>query len=242
MRAVTHSDLHSRRLGHPLANQAELAELLVELRRYGVEPPADTVRALELLVGVQQVRRPANFRAWLASADLDDLDVETVWEFARSALTDTGLTTGGIGPNVLGGIHTELVNHAAAALVSDLDRILSDLRPTWDQAAKVVTSAANTGLRSSTTPTEVIDLGNDAVEAWRNSQKSLSVLDRLWTLRNKLALLADYEIRDSELGQQGWLDRAANGSLDLALSKRTDEYLRRRRRRQQQLAVSEVPA
>jgi hypothetical protein len=226
--AIAPHDLQRRRLGTAAPVASELHALLDDLRREGVDPPAEAARALALLADTRKVYESLPDRNWLAHADLDSLDPQRIIDHLRLVLTDTGLHSGA-GTNIAGHAFEALVTRATAAVVADTDRICDDLRPAWDAAAAVVHTAAAAGIRGATTAAQVIEMGDDAVNAWRTLAQPLATLDRLHRLRNRLLFFAGRELADHDLGEQRWLDRASAAPPQLHTTETTWEQARMQR-------------
>ncbi len=211
MKIIDDSELHRRRSTGAAPVAAEIESLLADLRREGVAPPSETIRALELAQAVKDLHQPPDVHAWIRDVDLDSVSPQQVYDYLRLALADTGLTTGALGPNIVATGTDALTARAASALVADLDRIIAELRPAWDQAAALLHKASKAGIRATTTAADAIAMGDEAVAAWRTLAQPLAVLDRIWRLRNKLLFIAGREIPDRDLGQIAWLDLATSG-------------------------------
>jgi hypothetical protein len=215
--AVTEFDLLRRRSTGSAPVQSELESLLAGLRREGVTLPPQATRALELTHEVRALHQSPRVHAWIAQADLATVDAAQIYDQCRQTLTDTGLTTGAIGPSIVAQCTDALVARAAAAVVADLDRIITELRPTWDQAAALVHKAYQAGIRPTTTAADAIVMGDEAVAAWRTLAQPTAVLNRIWRLRNRLLFIADREIPERDLGTITWLDRASAGPPELTV-------------------------
>jgi nucleotide-binding universal stress UspA family protein len=64
-----------------------------------------------------------------------------------------------------------------------IDTVIEQLRPEFDDAAKVVREAAALGIRSDTSPQWVMDAGPEAVTAWQRLRPALRRLDEIATIR-----------------------------------------------------------
>jgi hypothetical protein len=221
MRPVAHHDLQRRRSTSAAPVQSEVLALLAALDAEGVPAPAEAVRAMQLLAGTTELHTPPDVPGWIAGADLDSLTPGQIMEHLRGDLADLGLSIGKSGPNLFGQVHNALVARAAQAITTDLDRILDELRPTWDAAADLVHDAARTGITSATTAEAVIAMGDEAVAAYRQLAAPLATLDRLHQLRNTLLFYAGRELAEHELGPQRWLDRASSTPPALTTTKVT---------------------
>lgn len=219
MKHVDLSDLSRRRGSFGIATDPWVPEVLDALHREAVTPPAAAVRALQLADELRARSQSPNVGTYVAEVDLDSLTPESLWAYCRTALTDTELTDGRTGSNLRSNAADALTTRAAKAIIADIDRIIADLRPRWDAAAAVVHAAAQTGITSINLPAKaVIDLGDDAVRAWRDMAAPLATLNRIWQLRNLLALHAGREIPETDLGTVDWLARANSGAPELTIT------------------------
>lgn len=194
--------------------RSEVAALLTELRALGVDPPADGVRALELVDEVERLAAPPDVAGWIARADLSTLGAEDVMTGVRRSVVQLRLTDPA-GRGLLRDAVEALTRRAVAALAGDVDRIVGELHPGWDAAAAVVRAAAAAGIGTASTAADVIALGDAAAAAWRTLPPALAVLDRVHRVRTRLLVLAGRDLDAADVGEQRWLDRAAAGPLQL---------------------------
>lgn len=194
--------------------RSEVAALLAELRALGVDPPVEAVRALELVNEVERLAAPPDVAGWIARADLSTLGAEDVMTGVRRSVVQLRLTDPA-GRGLLREAVEALTRRAVAALAGDVDRIVEELHPGWDAAAAVVHAAAAAGIRTASTTTDVLRLGDAAAAAWRILPPALAALDRMHRVRNRMRMLAGRDLDAGDLGEQRWLDRAAAGPLQL---------------------------
>lgn len=192
--------------------RSEVAALLAELRALGVDPPADAVRALELVDEVERLAAPPDVAGWVAQADLSTLGAEDVMTGVHRSVVQLRLTDPA-GRGLLREAVDALTTRAVTALAGDVDRIIDHLRPAWDAAAAVVHAAAAAGIRTGSTTTDAVQLGDSAVEAWRRVGPAVAELDRLHRVAVQLWCLAGRDV-DGEASPR-WLDLAATGPLQL---------------------------
>jgi hypothetical protein len=221
VKSIDQHDLHTRRSSGGTPVLSELQALLDALAAEGVSPPPDTAVAVELVLGTRKlaVQMP-DIPGWLVGADLDALTPAGIMDRLRTELANTGLRTGG-GSNFVFAVDVALIGRAVSAVAADLDRIITELRPAFDAAAIEVHDAAKTGLTSATTAEQVIDLGDEAVAAYRRLASPLATLTRLWKLRNRLLFYVGRELPERDLGEQRWLDRCAAAPVELTVTELT---------------------
>lgn len=200
----------------------ELQAILDELRGEGVEPPAAALRALELHDEVVRALRTqdADIVRWLGRQP--DLDAVTGAQIA-SKMRETAIAAQLVGAHGQDSerLGAHLVERAIDALREDAERVLGELRPAFAGALAHFVRAHDAGVTSGTTPADVIDLGDEAVAAWRKLADAATAADRLWRLRNRIAFLVGYSpsVQDVDAGRTAWLERIEQlvGSLDLGL-------------------------
>ncbi len=197
---------------------SQLDQVLGDLRREGVDAPPAVDRALELDGECAQLfASPTPVTKWLDGQDLADLDGEQVIE--RVTEHAWRVQVGDRRGEYARQVAAWLLQRAVDALAGDLDRIVGELRPTWDAAAADLAAAARAGITGSTTAEEAIEQGDQPVAAWRTVGPAVAVLDRLDQLVARLTFLCGYYV-DPEVtnqrGRQHWLDSSVSGPVALA--------------------------
>jgi hypothetical protein len=210
-------------------HQGDVRDLLTQLAAEGVAPPPAAARAMTLLAEVLArcfVATPA--LAERVGTDLDDVDADSLTEAMRRALVDRHLYDSDWPRSAL---DAHLAAIAVAAIAADVERILADLRPTWDTAAAAVHGAVRAGIGPHTKAADVLEASDAAVAAWRALLVAVPVLDRLHRLRNRVLWTAALDVTDDDLeyGQAAWLTRAAGGPPSLTSSEPKDVAAARRR-------------
>lgn len=169
----------------------EVRQLVHELTRQGVKLPTPVVAGCEHLDALDQhpLDQPE------PETDLLELTTDQLvahWE--RRAYV-VGLR------DALGGTARELAIRVArqmlTALRADLDQVLDQLRPDFDQAAAGVRRALELGIHAGSTPDAVLDLDSAAsAAAWRRLPDQLRHLDTIGRIRIRLADLLDAPAAD----------------------------------------------
>lgn len=169
--------------------ERELHDVLVALTAEGATLPADAALCLERLAQLDAIHRggigdPA---AVVARADLEHLsgfDLARVVEFAAldraQRLDDAGTRSA---------IRHALLVRAVSGLAAAVPDLLDPLAQSFRSALADVQDAVDAGITTTTTADEAIDLGDDAVAAWRRliaPTSGVGRLNRLWALRCRL--------------------------------------------------------
>ena len=161
-----------------------LFSLIAQLTDLDVDLPPEVVTAAALL---QDATNGELTRLALepASCDLVHLDrsalVEHIREHAaRRVVTDTMAES-------VWQISLSLAQQAGDLLAERADDLISQLRPTFEQAAREITSATKAGIRAGITAEQVMDLGPKAIAAWRSLPAHAATLDRIASARIALS-------------------------------------------------------
>lgn len=146
----------------------------------GIEPPEPITRAIHLLQ-VAAAQEPAPTGGLLA---LDDAGVAARVE----AYAIRAHHAQGYGPGLAVGVvrfQDELVAETREACLPDLERIVTDLQPTFDElAAPLVTAARDFGFTYATTSDHVIDMADEkASAAWRAVPRAWRAIAPIVSLR-----------------------------------------------------------
>ncbi|MBP2419668.1 hypothetical protein [Microbacterium imperiale] len=151
-------------------------------RSFDVEPPAALVRGLELLDIADEFRddRPLPRLLDLAPEEVGPLitDLSIRRHAGSGALNPDGLATGA------SAFAEKLLAEMREATLPELDRIVSDLRPRFDELAKpLLVAAQEHGFTSATTSDDVITQSPAAIEAWRalrHAEAALEPIADVW--------------------------------------------------------------
>jgi hypothetical protein len=160
----------------PTLNQFRALEFVETCGSFGIEPPAALLRGLHLLDLVD------NFASESAMPTLLDIDPADI----APLITDMSIRRhAGAGQTVPDGLATgvaaftgKLLAEMREATLSELDRVVTDLRPRFDELAKpFVVAAQEHGFTAATTSDDVITRSGAAIEAWRDLRRAEADLE-----------------------------------------------------------------
>jgi hypothetical protein len=158
--------------------QSEALEFVELCRGLDIAPPAALVRGLELLDAAEafHTERP------LASIlDLDDAEIgPLITDLAIRHHAGRGATTpDGLGAGV-DAFTEKLLAEMCEHTLPDLDRIVVELRPQFDELARpLIVAAQEPGFTSATTSDDLITWSAAAIEAWRALRSAEATLEPL---------------------------------------------------------------
>lgn len=193
-----------------------LDRVLGDLDELGVAIPAPVRRALTLQQEIADTLiRPPAVSAWLAEQDLDRVRAEDVAELMRAHVVarEVGDRRGELAREVT----AHLVDRAVDALADHLDDVVDQLRPRWNEAARVVAAAVDAGITSATTADEAI-ADDTQVQHWRALAGAVATLDQLDAVYHRALFVTGYPLGRDEQARRGratWLDASSGGPVEL---------------------------
>jgi len=195
--------------------RALLAAVLDDLRGLDVTIPAGVTRALGLVDNVDELLRPpSSIGRWLADQDPDELTTARI----AAAMQERHLATALADDHAARAeITAHLVDRAVDALADDLDAVVDQLRPRWDEAANVLAAAAAAGVHSETTAEEAI-ASDVLVEHWRALTPAVATLDELDRVVHRSLFVSGYPLAVDEqarTGRAAWLRACTTGPVEL---------------------------
>jgi hypothetical protein len=159
--------------------RGSLAQFDIACRAADLETPASIRRALELLNVIDDYRRlpPASYLAMTddeARKRVKDLTIRH-----GTFGTESGFSRGS------SAFQASLLEELAAAVVPELDHLIVELQPAFDEAAApIVTAAQVYGFHWGTTSDDVIDRNDDkATAAWRDTRTAIAAIRPIAQLR-----------------------------------------------------------
>jgi hypothetical protein len=191
--------------------------VLAELAELGATVPP---RVREILALADDVRTKLS-ASRSASSWLDDVDLATasaddlVTALRAHALAmAAGDATGVHGQELLDG----LTERAVDELARHLESMITELRPTFDEAARVLQVAAAAGITPRTTAADVVE-SDDLIEHWRALGPAVATLDRIEHAAVHATFVCGFEMGVNDQARRGrdaWL--AATGVEPVTLT------------------------
>ncbi|WP_315551972.1 hypothetical protein [Microbacterium aurum] len=178
-------------------NWEQLRAFAAACTHLGIEPPAAISRGLAL-VDVIDGHQKVKPRSVLDMTDDEARDYVTA--ISIRAHDRDGRSTGrGMAPGI-DQAKRSLAAEVRAAAIPDLERIVAELRPTFDAHAEPLMHAATVyGFTYSTTSDQVINLADEAASAaWRAVPKAWAALAPVVSLRIAMSALFDVSPRRAE--------------------------------------------
>jgi hypothetical protein len=158
-----------------------------------VDLPDEVVRLLALWDAAGQIADadPADdLRAAVADGTVT---VDTIADRLRQGALDINAKQGAV--QLRRQLEPHLAAAISAALHADGDRIVTDLRPTFDRAAETVTAMAGK-FSGTATPATILAAGPEASAAFHQLTEHQATLDRVWQARLGLASTCGYGTHD----------------------------------------------
>jgi hypothetical protein len=167
-----------------VADPTTLNAVTAPLRQLGIALPDEATRLLDVLKAAQ-VPDPTD----ALLADLTTLDPDNVAERLRQAALDHAARQAA--PALLQRLTHRIGTGIAAALRTDGDRIVTELRDRLEQALPAVTEAAH-HFAPTDKPATILDRGQDAADAYLKLRDALPTLEAVHAARFHLARTCAY--------------------------------------------------
>lgn len=163
----------------------DLRDIVEGAASYGIEPNDKVAHGLKLFETLQ-IQKVTHIPA----VNLLELTEDQVIEHTyRIASIRASAAPGQPAINMAAdNMQQQVVKETAEALNEDAPRIIEELRPTFDTAAKYLVRAINAGITPNSTAQDVLDLGSsEAATIWNELPAQYKALDRIKGLRVKLS-------------------------------------------------------
>ena len=160
-----------------------------DCRALGVEPPASLEKGFELMAVAEEFRADPTLTGLLelASADVAPMLVDLSVRQHEGRLGRFGLGAG------LDVFSEQLRMEMREAAIPELERVVADLRPQFDELAQpLIVAAQRYGFTTATTSDEVINRADEgASAAWRNLRQVGAALEPIAALRRRMSEIFD---------------------------------------------------
>ncbi|MEV8272684.1 hypothetical protein [Microbacterium sp. NPDC077184] len=181
----------ARKSGPQGLHRGFVEQFVEECRAFDVAPPASLIRGLELLDAADDHaadRKLSN----LLSLSPDEIapllvDLSIRRHAGRSEMTPDGLGAGAAQ------FSEQLLIEMRTAVLPELEQVVADLRPVFDEAARPFVAAAREyGFTHATTSDEVIERADEgAAAAWRNLRHAEAALLPVVSFRRSISEVFD---------------------------------------------------
>ncbi|KAB1647137.1 hypothetical protein F8O06_00715 [Pseudoclavibacter sp. CFCC 14310] len=166
-------------------NYVELIKFQATAEAAGIKVPGSITRAFELLEAVEKhAQEPTGSLLGLT----DKQACQRVTDIALRRHTTANTWEIGLGAGVAS-FRDQLLTEVREAVLPDLDQIVTDLQPRFDEIVAPLTTAAQTyGFTWGTTSDQVIDLADEhASQTWRDVRTAWAAIRPIATLRTTIS-------------------------------------------------------